>query len=383
MQVEGAVLCVVGVGCLFYLALPGLGAFHVRHGWRRFRRRIAAAARMPLLERPASAAERSWRFLGTLDALQGRDRVWLAGLRGEGVSVAADLEGAPIYILPWNEGGEAGFGDEEPQILSWKNIAALPAGTQVLVAGPLTESGGLRVFRSGPGEPLLVVFYEGDARTLLERAVWCGRQRNEYWNHLTRISLLTGFFALFVIGSLLLREPQLRSAAMLAYALGATPVTMFLPPGVIFYYLYRTLWKRARILRAERDLFRLPLGHFEAAEAADEAELPNGEPYRMVRGARSELEARLAPGARPEVWESSLSRTGRTSTLFAAPRETGLGLPSDPMAGLILVSGDPEALARRAARTARRDEVLACFLFAAGFLPNLALTLYALRRFVW
>ncbi len=389
MPLIWAVMLVAGVGCLFYLIVPGLGAFQVRHGWRRFRKRIAAAARMPMLQRPGSAGEGSWRFLGALEALQGRDRVWLSALGEGGFSVAADLEGAPIYVLPWNEGGEgADFGDEEPQILSWKSIAALPAGTQVLVAGTLAESGGQKVFQSG-AEPLLVVFYEGDARTLLERAVWCGRQRNEYWNHLTQISLLTGFFALFMIGTLMLREPQLRVAVMAAYALCVTPVITFLPPGVAFYFLYRRLWKRARTLRAQRDLFRLPLGYFDEGLALEEGatELPNGERYCMLKGPRAELEASLASGARPQVWENPLAAGTEepTVTLFGAAHEgTGrMDVPRDPMAGLTLMLGDPEELARRAAAVARRNELLAGFLLLLGFLPNVALVLYALRRIVW
>lgn len=343
---------------------------------------------MPLLERPAAAAPGRWRFIGTLEAVQGTNRLWLTG--GDGVSVAADLEGAPTYILPWSARGEAGsFGDEEPQILPWKSIAALPSGTQILVAGTLVDSDGRRVFRAAAGEPPLVVLYEGDARTLLERAVLCGRQRNEYWNHLTRISLLTGFLALFMTGSLVIRDPELRVAGMIAYALCAAPLAVFLPPGVVFYFLYRRLWKRARHLRAERDLFRLPLGYFEPASSGggESVSLPGGDRYVMISGSRAELESRLAAGASPEEWESSLPSAGGPVTLFgAASGADGLdrvGLPRDPMASLVLVPGDPEDLARRSASTARRDELLAGLLFAAGFLPNMAIVLYALRRIVW
>ncbi len=385
MPAAAPVLLIVGIGCLFYLVVPGLGAFQARHGWRRFRRRIGEAARMPLLRRPADAAAGRWRFLGTLEAVQGRNRLWLTG--GEGLSVAADLEGAQTYILPWSAAGEAGsFGDEEPQILPWKSIASLPAGTQILVAGSLVDSGGRRVFRQADGEPPLVVLYEGDARTLLERAVLCGRQRNEYWTQLTRISLLTGFLALFLTGSLVVRSPELRAAAMLAYTLCAVPLAVFLPPGVVFYFLYRRLWRRARTLRAERDLFRLPLGYLEPA-APGAASLPGGDRYVMVSGSRAELQARLAAGALPEEWESSLPAAGGTATLFGAAVATGggdsVGLPRDPMARLVLLPGDPEDLARRSASTARRDELLAAVLFAAGFLPNMAIIVYALRRIVF
>jgi hypothetical protein len=374
------VLVAVAIACFFYLVVPGLGAFQVRRGWRVFRRRIASAARMPLLERPATARPGSWRFLGTLEAVQGVGRVWLATGRGEGPAVAADLDG-PVYILPWQSAeGPADLGDEEPQILSAKNIPTLPAGTQVLVAGAVVESEGQRVFRSAPGEPLLAVFFEGDARTLLERAVWCGRQRNEYWNNLTRTSLLTGFLALFLVASLMLPDASRRPAAMLAYALCVAPAAILLPPGVLFYFLYKKLWKSARLLRAERDLFRLPLVYFD--ESGRPAELPGGERYVMVKGDVSEIEARLG-AARPAVWESSLStRTGGELTLFGAEVNGKIVLPREPMAGLVLLPGDPEELARQASSAARRRELLAGVLFAAGFVPNAALLLYGLRTII-
>jgi hypothetical protein len=374
------VLLALAIACFFYLVVPGLGAFQARRGWRVFRRRIEAAARLPLLEKPASAQPGRWRFLGTLEAV-GTGRVWLATGRGEGPAVAADLDG-PVYILPWQSAeGAAGLGDEEPQILSAKNIPTLPAGTQVLVAGAVVETEGQRVFRSAPGDPLLAVFYEGEARTLLQRAVWCGRQRNEYWNHLTRTSLLTGFLALFLAASLMLADPSRRPAAVLAYALCAAPAAILLPPGVLLYFLYKRLWKRARMLRAERDLFRLPLVYFHGAESA--ADLPGGERYVMVKGTRAELEARVDGGARPAPWESSLSQGAEGElTLFGAEVDRRIVVPRDPMAGLVLLSGDPEVLSRQAASAARKRELLAGVLFVAGFLPNAALLLYALRAIV-
>ena len=36
------------------------------------------------------------------------------------------------------------------------------------------------------------------------------------------------------------------------------PIAPFLPPAVGFYYLYRKYWMRGRVLRAQRDIIRLP-----------------------------------------------------------------------------------------------------------------------------
>jgi hypothetical protein len=50
---------------------------------------------------------------------------------------------------------------------------------------------------------------------------------------------------------------MLRLPALSALTASLLPVAPILPPALIGYSIYRSLWKRGRALRAERDLLRL------------------------------------------------------------------------------------------------------------------------------
>ena len=368
---------------LFYVLVPGLGAFRVRAGWRAFRRRMVEAAGWPILTGTVAAGG-PFRLFGRLEAIQGSDRVWLrSGPPGAVFSVAAELGTTPVYLLP-PVAEDEGFGDEEPQRLPWRSISTLPAGTQMFVAGALSAENGRGLFEPQPDHPLLAVLYEGDAGSILPQAVRCGRQRNEYWNSLTGISLITGFMALAFLGYSLLRFPLLRFPALLAFALAMAPAAAFLPPGVPLLFLYRRLWKKARSLRAERDLLNLPLRWFPETGAplapGATAQLPTGERYVVLSGPPEELR-RLA--ASPPQERNAGDAPG-PAFLLGVRNADGRTLqePQDPMARLVLIHGEPRALSAKTARVARRTTALAALLFALGLLPNLALVLLALSNLV-
>jgi Na+/proline symporter len=82
--------------------------------------------------------------------------------------------------------------------------------------------------------------------------MWAGRQRNEYWNHLTPISLIGGFVAELLWAVSLSGESRLQTLVALVMAL--IPILPLFPPGVVGFYWYRRLWRRARRIRAHRDL---------------------------------------------------------------------------------------------------------------------------------
>jgi hypothetical protein len=387
-----AILIVLAVAGVLYILVPGLGAFRVRAQWRTFRRRLAESTVMPIMNRrPAepTSVGAEYRLFGRLEAIQGKDRIWIeaSGSRpgsGEstGFSAAAELKGVHVYILP-SISEEA-----EPQTIPWSSLSALPEGTQVLLVGPQFQEEGRVVFRSTEEASLLVVFYDGDPRSLLRRAIWCGRQRNEYWNSYTALSLVTGLLALFMLGYLFLQSPGLRLPALLAFTLSTTPVAALLPPGVLFLLLYQRLWKQARLLRAERDLFLLPTRQFGRSlegEPPRLTRLPDGEIYRMLSGPCGDLASIAGDGL--DVLQSSFVAREGNCCLFGAEESSGaalrLALPSDPMAPLVLTPGEPSALARLAQSRARLYEVLAAISFALDLLPNLILVLLLLGRLVW
>ncbi|MDR3200379.1 MAG: hypothetical protein LBT68_02870 [Spirochaetales bacterium] len=310
----------------FYLVIPGLGAFFVRSRWRNFRKSLIAAAEYPeikyanLHSRSGMAESGQYHFLGVLEAIQEDDVIWL---RNEEVALSADMRGQKVFLLPSQtvadeEGDEPSFlSDETPQIVAWEKVRSLPEGIQVLLAGTLHITDRKGRFRCGKKRDLLVVFYDGDNASLLKRCVWHGRQRNEYWNHFTGISLAAGFLTGMILSYFFLSTPINRIPAILSIIMSVVPVIPVLPPGMVFFVLYRRLWRRGRFLRAQRDILKLPLRRFGGARGA-EAPVPS-EDDALVLAAGCEREA-----VRCETLSLALFAAGFAGNLYLVLR--GLAL---------------------------------------------------------
>jgi hypothetical protein len=259
-------------------------------------------------------------------------------------------------------------------------VFSLPSGLRLFVGGSLFLEEGRGVFRSSPRAPLLVVFYDGERESILKRAIWGGRKRNEYWNPFTLPSLLAGFLCLALLAYLSLRSPQAGLPGLAVLSLASAPVAPFLPPGVVLYYLYRYFWKLARRLRAERDLLRLPLRYFPEASSGGERTvlLPTGERYLRCREGALEVEGE------PETRNCTGHPDTGESWLFGAVGERQgrrtLRRPADPMAELLRIPGDASALAARCERTARGYELAAAACFGTGLGINLFMVLLLLAR---
>jgi hypothetical protein len=347
----------------FYLLIPVLGGFLLRSQWRRFRKRIAAAATLPSLRyRDVALALRegrtelgSFRMIGTVEALEGNDRVWV---RGGGISALVDLSRAPLYVL-----APGAMAAGAIQRLPWASVSSLVEGTEMLVAGALALEGNKQVFVDRAEEPLIAVCYEGGRAHLMSRLVASGRSPNEYWNNPTRLSLAVG---LATIAALLLSfgSSSFPSVLALVFLAGALPILPFAPPGLALFFLYLRLWRRALAFRVERDLLRLPLGYEST---------PTGAALRYVR-------RKLAPGELPPA--------GATAIEPAAPRApdrmAGTLTVFEPASGeaaeeeVFAIEGEPEARARAAERAA------AVYIAAAGLSLVLAIAInFALAFLVW
>jgi len=246
-----------------YLIVPGLGGLHARSRWRRFRKRVRDSALLPEVGFDKGGFDSplgSHCFSGRIEALQGDDSLWI---RGEGVSIQALMSDSEIYILPPDsvEPPDARTLEEErlpegsPGIISWKQMTTLQEGYKVYLVGFLERRDGiLRMFGSRD-VPLLTILH--DCEDVIPRAVWSGRQKNEYWNSLTPWAILAGSLALFVMASAVFRTYQASLSARLLLLMALFPIIPFLPPGVAFFFIYLANWRRARFLRAERDLLGL------------------------------------------------------------------------------------------------------------------------------
>jgi hypothetical protein len=383
---------VAGVALLFYLVLPGVGAFLARARWRTFRRMLRAVSRWPSAGagrgKPAAGEPDGFagyhRYFGALEAVQGDDRIWLSGAAG---SVAVDLRGVSVYLLPADAG--TGREDEELSSVPWNRIFALSEGTTLLVGGALYREEGRAVFKTRAGVPPLAVIHDCPRTAIMRRAIRGGRHRNEYWNAFTLPSLVTGSFILAALAWLLLGRPDARPAAVVALAAAVGPLAPFLPPAFPLYFLYRRSWRRGRRLRAERDLANLPLRWFPVtASGADRflTLLPDLEPYAMLHGTLVDGCTLDCDGLRVGLPEGALPAPGGEVWAFGAWREEGervrLGEPDDPLAELAIEPENPRARAARCSARARWHEALSAALICLTVAINLFLVLLLAARLV-
>ncbi|TVR93833.1 MAG: hypothetical protein EA428_01335 [Spirochaetaceae bacterium] len=275
-------LLILLFGTLFYLVIPGIGAFAVRKQWRVFRRRVLTRASFPLLsykgvrEQEGSGKQiiGSYRFFGALEAIEDDNIIWL---RNGSLSVAVEMRDVRLYMLPTEDFGVTVDGaggqlpDRTPSVLRWQRMTSLTEGSKIFVAGTVVRKAGRAVFLATRSDPLLVVMYDGPDETVVRRAIWCGRQRNEYWNQLTPLSLAGGILSLTVLAYLAIRPPVHSFPALLASIGALLPVLPLAPPGVALFFVYRHLWKEGRYRRARRDLEILEDGGSLDAQSARQA----------------------------------------------------------------------------------------------------------------
>ncbi len=395
-MIRALIILQIFLSGVFYLLIPGLGAFFVRSRWRKFRSGVVAASTYPRITYAGmrtgttETGDGLFRFLGALEAIQDDDVMWL---RNDELSLSADMKGQRVYLLSSapagleEEGGDAGGParpGEAPAVVPWDKVSSLPEGTKVFVAGPLRMDGGRGVFRSRPGADLLVIFYDGDERSIVRRAVWNGRQRNEYWNPFTPAALAGGILAGTIFAYFFLKNPLYRVPGILSVGTALVPVLPLFPPGVVFFFLYRRLWSRARLLRAERDLVRLPLRHHRG-DAADTI-LTTGEKYgcRVRRGTAEEIR-RMGGRVRAASARRPGDRERADYYWFGVVSEDPEDLPGksrDPFVETVAIPGRPETLASDCEIRAKRLESLAVLLFCAGFGINALLVLRLLARLI-
>ena len=391
-------------GLLFYIVIPGGGAFRVRNRWRRFRKRVLDATAMPELSYSLLRTGREghlgdFRILGSLQAIQGGETIWVAG---NGLSVTVNLSNVTVYTLPHTspaEGeapspdSEEGMSEEVPAQMSWNRIFSLPEGTRLFIAGSLYREGGQTVFLNRRERPLLVLLYDGEEETILPRTVRAGRQRNEYLNELTPGSLITGCLVLLLLTYLAFRGGmEAQGRLILLMAMG--PLLVYLPPGLLFYELYRIFWRRARSCRAERDLLSLPLRYWPGARSLEECrdrEIPGMGVYgyrsctdtAAARRAAGERLVRAAEGISGEeactVWGLLAPETAEIRDTPESPARGAFTSSPDRLVSPLLSTPDPFRGFRNSTFRARRWLILSALSGLAGLGGNLFLCLWLLR----
>ncbi|MBN1699219.1 MAG: hypothetical protein JW881_16990 [Spirochaetales bacterium] len=419
MNVVFVILSILSICFLFYFVIPAVGAYFARERWRRFREKLIQVSLYPVLDyadlnTKGDGLCGNFRFFGNLEAIQGEDRIWLSNGT---MTIAVDLQDVSIYLIPsyaplnsLQQKPISQFEDvlpyQETSSIKWKRIFSLPEGTQLFVGGALVVENGRGVFTSTQKEPLLVAIYEGEKKEILKRAIWCGRQKNEYWNQFTLVSLVTGFFSLLVFAYILLQSPGMRIPAFLSLNLSLLPLAIFLPPGLPLFFAYRFLWKKARYLRAERDLLQLPLRYFRdhrfppdngapgntvPCKGKEITMLPDKHCYIMIRNNAMNSASFLPVQGNVKIRKSSLSSETSLGNqeyfLFGeyhaahGPDDTEyITEPQDPMAELIQIPGNPEELAARCDGKARLYTFFSGFFILVDLLLNCFLLFLLLQH---
>ena len=117
------------IAFLFFGLIPGIGAFLIRARWHHFRQRMIHSSLLSLADYSLlhEAHDRtqlgSFRFFGTLESIQGENRLWVTN---NAVTVGIDVTKTFLYLLRSYPAGDTSarttaieetLPDEEPEYL--------------------------------------------------------------------------------------------------------------------------------------------------------------------------------------------------------------------------------------------------------------------------
>jgi hypothetical protein len=346
---------------LWYGLVPVAGALVRRHKWHIFRKHFDELRLSPILDYRQYSQEGkddTFRFVGGFESVTDGQTLWI---RNENLTVPVSLQNAEIYLLPMqkSEGISEAFdpGEETPERIRWERVSALTEGARVFAGGLMVCKDGRRSFVSAKKKPLMVIFFDGPDHSLATRAIRAGRYRGEYWNTITPYSLVVGALCQIIIAVMFLSRPAFRLTVIVSIIALFVPLYPMIPPGLLFTVMYRRLAWRSRILRAYRDIARLPLRYLSPranrslrgnfAPLDESCLLPNGEQYGFVRV--KELPSQAEEGTIPLILpELTKVRKDNVWYIFGAlrPGEQLPVQPDDYFATFGILPGRPEAIAR-------------------------------------
>ncbi len=374
----------------FYLLIPGIGAFIVRKQWGEFRKKLTAAAAAPIIDFHKSRLVKEseylgiFKFFGTLEAIQDKYEIWL---RSSNFTVTVNMKSVKIYLIPTFSSSEEKSDiyeknreiiiDEMPQVLRWETFHSLSQQTDIMVCGPLFIEKGKVIFRNTDKNSVTFLIYDGRQESLLRRSIWAGRHRNEFWNIFTPVSLVAGSFSLFIIAYYLFSFPQFIATSRFAVSLSLIPVMPLFPPGVVLFFAYRYFWKKARFLRAERDIVKLPFHYFSNTNLPDDNLCLDIWPemtycYKKIESTKDAI--KICHDENVKIRSVSISKNSilKNYYYFYKP-ETKL---HDPLIEEIIIEGDPAVIIEKCQRKSKIYEYISLAIFSAGMITNFALTYF-------
>lgn len=369
-----ALYVLILIPILFYVVIPLAGAFQVRTVWRRFRLTMVNASFFPLCDYDdimAKKREGYYRFFGEIETIQQNGLLWV---KNEQITMTARMENCHVYLIP----SEKKMNSQMPTKLRWNRVFSIAEGTDVYICGNISESNGRLQFQGSRKEPLTVILYDGEKKTLLERSISCGRQKNEYWNFLTPWSVAIGGILSLVLLNMMIQANVNVQFLIGGIIVAALPIIPFLPPGLFFFLLYTVLWRRGRYCRADRDLLALPL-RFEDKNIKTLSYLhqkfSSGKALHPVREGFKKRSFRLGKKNNKSLWNYSVF-----GSLHNSDEGRWLKEPEDPMKEFILIDGDPSDLVKSATRKAQRYEALSMISILFSLLLNIILMILIINQ---
>jgi len=372
---------------LWYGLVPVAGALVKRYKWRTFRKRFDELRLSPILDYRQYSQQKKetdiFRFTGGFESVTDGQTLWI---RSEDLTVPVSLQNAEIYLLPMQKGEGISEvfdpGEETPEKIRWERVSALTEGARVFAGGPLVYQDGRRSFVSVKKKPLMVIFYDGPDNSLAIRAIRAGRHRGEYWNGITPYSLIIGALCQILMAVSFLSRPAFRLTVVVSIIALFIPLYPMIPPGLLFTVVYRRIAWRSRILRAYRDLARLPLCYLapqknkglleKSAPLARSCFLPNGEQYGFT--CTKELPSRAEEGKIPLLLPE-LTKTKKDDLWYVfgalCPGEELPVQPKDSFATFGILPGRPEAIARHCEVLAYTLELAAWLVMLTGIGLNI------------
>jgi hypothetical protein len=357
------------------------GGLVKRYKWYIFRKRFDELRLSPMLDYVRYSRQEGdgggsaggnavFRFVGGFESVTDGQTLWI---RGDDLTVPVSLQNAETYLLPMQK--DDGIpeildpSDETPEKIRWERVSALTEGARVYVGGLLVYRDGRWSFASNKKKPLMVIFYDGPDHSLTTQAIRAGRHRGEYWNAITPYSLVIGALCQIIMAVLFLSRPAFRLTVIVSLVALFVPLYPMIPPGLLFTVMYRRLAWRSRILRAYRDLARLPLRYLPPA---GDSTLPNGEQYGFTTSAELPPQAQedKIPLLLPELTKTKESDLWYIFGVLRASGELPVQ-PQDSFATFGILPGKPEKIARRYGIIAYTLEVIAWIILFAGIGLNI------------
>ncbi len=345
----------------------------MRKTWRLFRENMVDSSFYTICgyeDIIALRREGYYRFFGEIEAVQSQGLLWV---KNREMSMTVKMQFCNIYMIP----SEKKMSSQMPIKLPWNRVFSLAEGTAIFISGDVKEDEGRVVFSGNKKEPLTVIIYDGEQRSLLERSISCGRQKNEYWNFLTPWSIAAGGIISLILLDMMIKASVPSSVLLMGIIVSAMPLIPFIPPGLIFFLLYANMWKKGRYCRSDRDLISLPL-RFEDRNISDpdylHVKFSADRPIFPLKDGYSSRNIHFKRGNQTSLWDNSAF--GRVEL-----KEDGKWLcrPEDPMKEYLLLYDDPGEMIRNSNKKALVYELLSLFFIAIATIVNIFVLIVLIR----